>query len=129
MLVRRYGKTWGRRSLGLAGYGGAAVFVTLAYFTQDPTPSLVMLSLTYGGLTLGQPLFLSTCFENRGKYAGACTGAMQTGAFTGGFISSVAFGYIVDHFKNYDAPFIPMAVLMTVATLLWLKVDASKQVA
>jgi MFS family permease len=127
-LVHKYGKTWGRRALGLAGYGGATIFVALAYFSQDPAISLVMLSLTYGGLTLGQPPLLSTCIDIGGKYAGACTGAMQTGAFTGGFISSVAYGYIVDHFNNYDAPFIPMAVLMIVATLLWLKVDASKHV-
>lgn len=128
-LVRKYGKKWGRRSIGLVGYGGAALFVGLAMFTQSQSLSLIALSLTYGGLTLAQPALMATCIDIGGKYAGAVTGCMQTGAYTAAFLSSVAYGYIVDHFGNYDAPFIPMAVLMTIATLLWFKVDASKQVA
>jgi sugar phosphate permease len=127
-LVRKYGKKWGRRSIGLIGYGGSALFVGLAMFTHSQSLSLIALSLTYGGLTLAQPALMSACIDIGGKYAGAVTGCMQTGAYTAAFISSVAYGYIVDHFKNYDAPFVPMTVLMTVATLLWLKVDASKQV-
>lgn len=129
VLVRKYGKMSGRRSIGLAGYGGAALFVGLAMFTKSQTLSLIVLSLTYGGLTLAQPALMSVCIDIGGKYAGAVTGAMQTGAFSAAFVSSVAYGYIVEHFGNYDAPFVPMTVLMTIGALLWLKVDASKQVA
>ncbi|MEI9812245.1 MAG: MFS transporter [Acidobacteriota bacterium] len=127
VLVRKFGKTWGRRSIGFIGYGGAAVFVALAMFTHSQTLSLLMLSLTYGGLTLAQPALMCTCIDIGGKYAGSVTGAMQSGAYTAAFISSVAYGYLVERF-GYDAPFLPMAVLMTVSALLWLKVDASRQV-
>jgi hypothetical protein len=44
----------------------------------------------------------------------------------GGFLSSVAYGYIVRRFDSYDAPFVPMAALLFVGTLLWLRIDASK---
>ena len=40
--------------------------------------------------------------------------------------SSLAFGYIVARFGNYDLPFIPMAALSLIGFLLWLKVDASQ---
>jgi MFS family permease len=128
-LVKRHGKKWGRRSIGVVGYGGAALFVGLAIFAQSPALSLFALSLTYGGLTLAQPALMSTCIDIGGKYAGSVTGAMNTGAYTAAFLSSVAYGYIVDSSGSYDAPFVPMAVLMTLAALLWLRVDASKEVA
>ena len=55
-------------------------------------------------------------------------GLMNTVAQAGGLVGSVAYGYIVDHFGNYDAPFVPMALLLFVGALLWLWVDASKQI-
>ena len=48
-------------------------------------------------------------------------------AQVGGFLSSVAYGYIVDRFESYDAPFIPMAALLFLGTLLWLRIDASQE--
>ena len=36
-------------------------------------------------------------------------GLMNTASQIGGLVGSVAFGYIVEHFGNYDAPFVPMA--------------------
>lgn len=128
-LVRKHGKKLGRRYLGIAGYGSAAVFVALAFFARSQELSLLALSLTYGGLTFAQPALMSVCIDIGGKYSGSVTGAMNTGAYTAAFLSSVAYGYIVDYFGNYDAPFAPMAVLMVAATLLWFKLDASKPVA
>ena len=54
-------------------------------------------------------------------------GLMNTSAQVGGFVSSVAYGYIVERFQSYDAPFIPMAVVLFVGALFWLKIDASKE--
>jgi hypothetical protein len=50
---------------------------------------------------------------------------MNTSAQVGGFLSSLAFGYIVDRFGSYDAPFVPMAALLGLGALLWLRIDAS----
>jgi len=50
---------------------------------------------------------------------------MNMSAQVGGFISSLAFGYIVDAFGSYDAPFVPMALLLGVGAILWLRIDAS----
>ena len=54
-------------------------------------------------------------------------GLMNTSAQVGGLLSSVAYGYIVDRFGSYDAPFVPMIVLLFLGALLWFKVDASNQ--
>ena len=53
-------------------------------------------------------------------------GLMNTSAQVGGLLGSIAYGYIVAGTGSYDAPFIPMAILLFVGALLWLKIDASK---
>ena len=55
-------------------------------------------------------------------------GLMNTSAQLGGLLSSVAYGYIVSRFHSYDAPFVPMAALLFVGTLLWFLVDAAREV-
>jgi hypothetical protein len=54
---------------------------------------------------------------------------MNTSAQVGGFVSSVAYGYLVSRFGSYDVPFVPMAALLLLGTLLWFRIDASKEVA
>ena len=52
---------------------------------------------------------------------------MNTSAQVGALLASVAYGYIVHSFNSYDAPFVPMAALLGVGALLWLKIDASSE--
>ena len=49
-------------------------------------------------------------------------------AQVGGLAGSVLYGYIVDRSGSYDAPFVPMAVLLFTGAMLWLTVDASEKV-
>ncbi len=55
-------------------------------------------------------------------------GLMNTSAQVGALLSSIAYGYIVERFHSYDAPFVPMATLLFVGALLWFRIDASKEV-
>ncbi len=127
-LVRRLGLRWGRRSIGLLGYGSAALFVLAATLTRQNLLTIAFLSLAYGGITICQPALMATCLDIGGKYSGAVTGAMNTGTYTGAFISSVAYGYIVKAY-GYEAPFIPIIAFLALGALLWLKVDAEREVA
>ena len=52
---------------------------------------------------------------------------MNTSAQVGGLVSTVAYGYIVDRFCSYDAPFVPMAALLLLGAILWFKIDASRE--
>jgi hypothetical protein len=52
-------------------------------------------------------------------------GLMNTSAQVGGLVSSVAYGYIVERFGSYDAPFVPIVAVLFVGALLRFKVDAS----
>ena len=68
------------------------------------------------------------CLDIGRKHAGSMVGLMNTSAQVGGFVSSVAYGYIVERFQSYDAPFVPMAAVLFLGALFWLKIDASKEV-
>jgi hypothetical protein len=63
-----------------------------------------------------------------GRHANLMVGLMNTSAQMGGLLSSIACGYIVARFHSDDAPFVPMATLLFIGTVLWFRVDASKEV-
>jgi ACS family glucarate transporter-like MFS transporter len=127
-MVRRLGLTWGRRSLGIAGLGSACLFTIVVMFTRDQVLTVVLLSLVYAGITLQQSGVFGVCLDIGKNHAGSVIGLMNTSAQVGGFISSLAFGYLVDWSGNYDAPFVPMATLLGVGELLWFRIDASKPI-
>jgi hypothetical protein len=39
----------------------------------------------------------------------------------------VVFGYLVAYFGNYNTPFIPMVALLALGAVLWLQVDATRE--
>jgi MFS family permease len=125
-LVRRLGVKWGRRSLGIVGLGSACLFTIAATMTRQQLPTVILLSLVYGAITFQQSGVFGVCLDIGRKHAGSVVGLMNTSAQVGGLLSSVAYGYIVDHFHSYDAPFVPMAALLGLGALLWLKIDASR---
>jgi MFS transporter, ACS family, glucarate transporter len=126
-LVRRLGVKWGRRSLGIVGLGSACLFTITAMLTQQQMLTVVLLSLVYGAITFQQSGVFGVCLDIGRKHAGSVVGLMNTSAQVGGFVSSIAYGYIVDHFQSYNAPFVPMAVLLLIGALLWFRIDATTE--
>ena len=127
-LVRRLGLKWGRRVLGIAGLGGASLLAIAIMATEQQLITIVLLSLVYGGITLQQSGVFGVCLDIGGKHAGSMVGLMNTSAQVGALLSSLAYGYIVDRFHSYDAPFVPMATLLFVGALLWFRIDASREI-
>ena len=126
-LVRHLGLKLGRRSLGIAGLGAACLFTLAAMVTRQPLLVVILLSLVYGAITFQQAGVFGVCLDIGRKHAGSMVGLMNTSAQVGGLLSSVAYGYIVDRFHSYDAPFVPMAALLFLGAILWFKIDASRE--
>jgi MFS family permease len=126
-LVRRFGLKWGRRSIGLFGLGSASVLTVAAMLTRQQLLTVITLSLVYGAITLQQSGVFGVCLDIDRQHAGSMVGLMNTSAQIGGLLGSIAYGYIVGWFSSYDAPFIPMAVLLFLGAMLWLKIDASQE--
>lgn len=125
VLVRRMGLTKGRRAIGVTALTSAGVFTLAAMFTKQQIPTVVLLSLVYGAITFQQPGVFGACMDIGKKHAGAMVGMMNTAAQAGGLFGAVLYGYIVEHFHSYDAPFLPMAALLFLGALLWLRIDAA----
>jgi ACS family glucarate transporter-like MFS transporter len=126
-LVRRLGRKNGRRMLGVAALGAAGLLTIAAMLTQRQILTVILLALVYGAITFQQSGVFGVCLDIGHKYAGAMVGLMNTSAQAGGLVGSVLYGYIVERFGSYDAPFIPMAAFLFAGALLWLKIDASEQ--
>jgi sugar phosphate permease len=126
-LVRRLGLRWGRRAVGMAGYGSAALLLAAALLAQQKMLAVLFLSLAYGGMTVAQPTILAICLDIGRRSSGAVTGAMNSASYLAAFLSAVSYGYIAKSY-GYGAPFIPMIAFMIIGTLLLLKIDASEQI-
>ena len=127
-LVRRLGRKWGRRTIGIAGLGLASLSTVAVMVTQHQLLTVISLSLVYGAITFQQSGVFGVCLDIDRSHAGSMVGLMNTSAQIGGLISSVAYGYIVERFGSYDAPFVPMAVMLSIGTLLWFRIDASREI-
>ena len=126
-LVKRLGQKRGRRALGVTALTVAGLFTIATMVTRQHILTVVLLAIVYGAITFQQSGVFGVCLDIGQKHAGAMVGLMNTAAQLGGLVGSVAYGYIVERFKSYNAPFVPMAVLLFLGALLWLRIDASQE--
>jgi MFS family permease len=125
-LVRKMGPKRGRRALGVAALTLAGLFTVAAMVSRQQILTVVFLAIVYGAITFQQSGVFGVCLDIGQRHAGAMVGLMNTASQIGGLVGSVAYGYIVEHFESYDAPFVPMAALLFIGALLWLRIDASQ---
>jgi MFS-type transporter involved in bile tolerance (Atg22 family) len=112
----------------MAGLFLSAMSLAGALFTTSHLAVIVCLSLTYAGITFQQPAVFAACLDIGGSRGGAVSGFMNTAGQIGGALSSAIFGYLVKFTGSYDAPLIPMAVLLAIGMLLWLRVDVTGKI-
>lgn len=126
-FVRWIGPKNGRRVLGVSALAAAGVFTTAAMMTHQQVLTVVLLALAYGAIAFQQSGVFGVCLDIGHRHAGAVVGLMNTSSQLGGLVGAVAYGYIVEHFNSYDAPFVPMVGLLFLGALFWLKIDASEE--
>ena len=74
-----------------------------------------------------QPTAYALSIDIARKYTGAVAGAMNMAAQVGGFLSSIAFGYLVKMTGSYNLPLIPMVLMLALSALLWLRINPTEQ--
>ncbi len=127
-LAARINLQWSRRGVGMAGLALAAVSVMLTFFVASPIALILCLSFAYAGITFQQPAVFAACLDMGGVRGGVVSGFMNTAGQVGAAISSAVFGYIVKAYGSYNAPLVPMAVLLAVGVALWFQVDVRVQI-
>ncbi len=125
-LVKRLGLKAGRRLIGAGGLGASMLCMIAAIFTEDKVLTVLWLALSYGCSDFALPSAWAVCLDVGQKHAGAVTGAMNTAGQAGSFLSTVMFGYVVTAFGSYNAPLVPLTVMLAVGALAWLKIDPTR---
>lgn len=125
-LSSRYGVRFGRRAAGFSGLLLSAVFLFATALTPNRAFAVVFLVLGYGSMDFMLASSWAACLDIGGRYAGALSGAMNSMGQLGSFLSSVAFGYLVVHFGNYDKPMLVLATMLVISAMLFLTVNAAK---
>jgi ACS family glucarate transporter-like MFS transporter len=127
-LAQRLGIKWSRRTVGMAGGLLAAISLGCVFLVTSPLAVILCLSFAYSGITFQQPAVFAACLDIGGARGGAVSGFMNTAGQIGAAVSSVVFGYVVKATGSYDAPLVPMTVLLCVCALLWGTVDVTRRI-
>jgi MFS family permease len=127
-LVRRVGLKWGRRWVGVIALATASICTVGTILVTHKITTLVLLGFVYAGITTQQTVILAVGLDIGRKYVGGLVGMFNTMCTAGGFVFSVSFGYFVTWFGSYDLALIPIAVMLAIGALAWLRIDATEEV-
>ncbi len=127
-LVVRFGKRQGRVYPAAISLAASAALLVGMTQTHDKLAIVVLSSLGFGVADLMLPMAWAVCLDIGHKNAGLVTGAMNTAGQLGGFVCSVAFGYIVTATGSYSIPVWLVAAMVLTAALLFTKIDPTQPV-
>jgi MFS transporter, ACS family, glucarate transporter len=115
-----------RRVVGVIGFVGAAVSILLACLTSSSLTSVVYSCVAMFALELTVGVSWAITLDIGGDYAGSVSAVMNTCGNLGGATASALSAYLVMLY-GWNAPFLLMAGLSVVATLLFLEIDATRR--
>ena len=105
----------------------SAVFMLSAALSSNRIAAVVFLALGAGASDFLLPTCWATCLDIGKKHAGAVTASMNAAGQISSFFSGVLFGYAVLAWKSYDLPIIPISGILFLGSLLWLTIDATRE--
>jgi sugar phosphate permease len=127
LLVRRYGLKIGRRTVAATGLAAAALCLFGTATVDDRYVAVALLTLGFFSMDCMLPVSWAVCLDVGGRHAGAVTGTMNMAGQFGSFISSVAFGAMVDAFSNrYDIPLMVFSAMLAISAVVFLTIDPTK---
>jgi len=118
-LLRRTGSVLvARRSVIVAGFLGAFVFLLPVVFIHDLKVAAVGLSLAFFFAELIVAPIWSVPMDIAPRYAGSASGMMNFGFGVAGLVSPSSFGYLVDRTGSWVVPFIASIILLLLGAVL-----------
>lgn len=126
-LCQRYGLRIGRRVVGSVGLALSGLCMLATAYTPDRFMAVILLALGYGAMDCMLPVSWAICLDIGKRYAGAVSGSMNMAGQIGSFLSSVAFGYLVDAFGSYDTPLKIFSVFLILSAILFTQIDPTEE--
>lgn len=103
----------------------AALLVGLSLATGK-VAIIVLAGAAFMVMDLMLPAAWAMCMAIGGRYGGTASGVMNTAGNLGGFVCSVAFGYIVSATGDYNLPLQGVAAMVLVAAIVFAFIDCTK---
>jgi MFS transporter, ACS family, glucarate transporter len=124
-LVRKRGLKFGRRVVGTTGLALGAVCLFGAALTPDKVTAAIFLCLGYFAMDCQMPVSWALPLDLGRRSAGSIAGAMNMAGQLGSFLSSLAFGYMVESF-GYSKALLPLAGMTVVSAIVFSRIDPTK---
>jgi len=103
----------------------AALLLAMS-LTPDKTMVVALAAASFAVMDLMLPSAWAMCMSIGGRYGGTATGFMNMLGNLGGFICTVATGYIIAGTGSYDLPVQGIALMVLIAAVLFAFIDSSK---
>lgn len=128
-LIRRTGSLkWGRRIVGVGGYGLAAVGFGMAAQARDPISAVFWLSFAQGVQDLALPVAWATCVDVGGRLGGTATGFMNTASSMSAMVSPVIAAWLRETYGSFTVMFSSCIVIYFIASVMWMIIDPSSSI-
>jgi ACS family glucarate transporter-like MFS transporter len=127
LLVRRHGLRFGRRAVATAGLTSGSVFLFATALAPDRTSTGIFLCLGFFSIDCFLPVSWAMAADLGRRSAGSISGAMNMAGQLGAFVSSVAFGYLVEATGgNYSRAILPLAIMTGVGAVIAAGIDPTR---
>ena len=124
----RRGVKYGRRLVGMIGFGAGAVAVIPGILISNAYGSALFLGLADAGAALAHGVCFAVCLDVAAKRAGTLSALMLTAGSIGNALSAVAFGAFLQWTGSWVPPFLLAFAANLAGSLLWLRIDPDKEV-
>ncbi|HZQ52456.1 MAG TPA: MFS transporter [Bryobacteraceae bacterium] len=126
-LVKRLGLRTGRRLVACSSLAVSAALILGMALTRSKPLIVVLASFGFGVMDLMLPTAWAVCMDIGQSYAGIVTGVMNSAGQLGGFLCTVAVGYIV-RAEGYSAALFVIAAMLGVSIVLFSRIDPEKPI-
>jgi len=124
----RRGLVFGRRVVGIFGFGLGALAVIPGILVSDAYLSALFLGLADAGAALAHGVCFAVCLDVGLKRAGTISALMLTAGSLGNALSALAFGVSLQWTGSWVPPFLVAMAANFVGALMWLRIDPTKEV-
>jgi sugar phosphate permease len=118
-LARRHSLRLARCSIGAVSLAASGILLGLASLAADPWTCVALITAGLGVMNAMLPVSWSLSVDLGREHSGAVSGAMNTAGQIGSFLSSVAFGYMVQGFGSYDRALLCLAFMLVLGGVLF----------
>jgi ACS family glucarate transporter-like MFS transporter len=125
-LVERHGRRRAYRWVTAVCLSAGSALLLAMSLVHGHAAVIALATLGFGVMDLMLPAAWAMCMSLGGCFGGTATGVMNTAGNLGGWVCTVAFGYVVKATGDYNIPLRVVAAMVLVAAVLFSRVDCTK---